>query len=337
MIIDLQKFLSEERRHWTELERMLDSIERYPERRQELAELLRFHELYERASADLAKIATFASEPEIRRYLERLVARAYGEIHETREKRRGLNVWRWFVETFPQAFRRRLAAFWLSLAVTVAGCVFGGVALRIDPEAKLVLMPFEGLKGDPRDRVRKEESEKKDRLAGNKSTFAAELMTHNTQVAIFTMALGVTWGAGTTIELFYNGVILGAVGVDYVMAGQTRFLMGWLLPHGAVEIPSILLGGQAGFLLAGALIGWGSRKSRGERLREISRDLVTIIGGAGVLLIWAGIIESFLSQYHEPVIPYAAKIAFGSAELVALTVFLARSGVAAEKRRQESR
>jgi len=336
MIIDLQKFLSEERRYWTELERMLDSIERYPERRLELAELLKFHELYERASADLAKIATFASEPEIRRYLERLVARAYGEIHETREKRRRLNVWRWFVETFPQAFRRRVAAFWLSLAVTIAGGVFGGVAIRIDPEAKQVLMPFEGLES-PTERVRKEETEKKDKLAGTKSTVAAKLMTHNTQVAIFTMALGVTWGAGTTITLFYNGVILGAVGVDYVLAGQTRFLLGWLLPHGAVEIPSILLGGQAGFLLAGALIGWGSRKSRGERLREISRDLVTIIGGAGVLLIWAGIIESFLSQYHEPVIPYAAKIAFGGAELVALTIFLARSGTAAEKRRQAAR
>ncbi|HEV2688719.1 MAG TPA: stage II sporulation protein M [Bryobacteraceae bacterium] len=337
MIIDLPKFLSEERQHWTELESMLERMERYPERRLELPELLMFHELYERASADLAKIATFSSEPETKRYLERLVARAYGEIHETREKHARLNLWRWFVETFPQTFRRRIAAFWLSFAVTVAGCVFGGVAILIDPAAKQVLMPFGHLKGDPAERVRKEESEKKDRLAGNKSTFAAELMTHNTQVAIFTMALGVTWGAGTAIELFYNGVILGAVGVDYVMAGQTRFLLGWLLPHGAVEIPSILLGGQAGFLLAGALIGWGSRKSRRERLREISRDLVTIIGGAGVLLIWAGIIESFLSQYHEPVIPYAAKIAFGAAELVALTIFLARSGSAAEKRRQELR
>jgi uncharacterized membrane protein SpoIIM required for sporulation len=334
MIIDLPKFLVEERPHWTGLESMLDRMELYPERHLELAELLQFHELYERASADLAKIATFASEPEIKRYLERLIARAYGEIHETREKQSRLNLWRWFIQTFPQTFRRRISAFWLSLAVTIAGCLFGGVAIRIDPSSKHILLPFEHLQGDPAERVRKEESAKKDRLAGNKSTFAAELMTHNTQVAIFTMALGITWGAGTAVELFFNGVILGAVGVDYVMAGQTRFLLGWLLPHGAVEIPSILLGGQAGFLIAGALIGWGSRKSRRERLREISRDLVTIIGGAGVLLIWAGIIESFLSQYHEPVIPYVAKIAFGSAELVALTVFLSRSGSAAEKRRQ---
>ena len=332
MIIDLKRFLADERKYWTDLESMLDRIERYPERHMELPELLKFHELYERASADLAKIETFASEPEIRRYLEGLVARAYGEIHETREKRNKLSLWRWFVETFPQAFRRRVKPFWLSLAVTIAGCLFGAVAIRVDPDAKQVLMPFSGLQGDPAERVHKEEKEKNDRLAGNKGTFAAELMTHNTKVAIFTMALGVTWGAGTTITLFYNGVILGAVGADYVHAGQTVFLLGWLLPHGAVEIPSILLGGQAGFLLAGALIGWGSRKTRRARLREISRDLVTIIFGAGLLLIWAGIVESFLSQYHQPVIPYALKIVFGVAELVALTIFLSKSGAAAAKK-----
>ena len=297
----------------------------------ELPQLLKFHELYERTSADLAKIETFASEPEIRRYLEGLVARAYGEIHETREKQRRLNPWRWFVETFPRTFRRHLGAFWLSLAVTIAGCVFGGVAIRIDPEAKQIIMPFPGLKDDPTERVRKEESTKKDRLAGQKSTFAAQLMTHNTQVAIFTMALGITWGAGTTITLFYNGVILGAVAVDYVYAGQARFLLGWLLPHGAIEIPAILLGGQAGFVLAGALIGWGSRKTRRQRLREIASDLITIIFGAGVLLVWAGMVESFLSQYHEPVIPYSLKIAFGATELVALILFLMRSGAAGVK------
>ena len=72
------------------------------------------------------------------------------------------------------------------------------------------------------------------------------------QTAVFnTMALGMTWGVGTLIMLFYNGVILGAVSADYILGGQGVFLAGWLLPHGSIEIPSILLGGQAGFILAG--------------------------------------------------------------------------------------
>ena len=36
--------------------------------------------------------------------------------------------------------------------------------------------------------------------------------------------------------------------------------------------------------------------------------------------------EAFLSQYHQPVIPYAAKIAFGAVELVLLFLFLGRCG-----------
>ena len=77
MIIDLQKFVQSERRHWAELESFLDKLENDPGFQLGLESLKRFHYLYERTSADLAKITTFASEPETRRYLESLVARAY--------------------------------------------------------------------------------------------------------------------------------------------------------------------------------------------------------------------------------------------------------------------
>ncbi len=194
-------------------------------------------------------------------------------------------------------------------------------------------MPFQALQESPAQRVHREETAAHDRLQGKKSTFAAELMTHNAQVAIFTMALGLTWGVGTAVSLFYDGVILGAVAFDYIHAGQARFLFGWVLPHGAVEIPSILLAGQAGFLLASALIGWGSRKSRRERLRETAPDLTTLIAGAAVLLVWAGLVEAFLSQYHEPVIPYALKIGFGAIELLVLSLFLSKSGAQTNARR----
>jgi len=330
MILDLPRFLATERRYWTGLESALDRIESDPSRRPQLDEIKTLHYLYQRASADLAKMATFSSEPETRRYLESLVARAYAEIHESREARRRVQVRRWFAQEFPQAFRRHVRAFWLAVAITLAGCAFGVLALRIDPEAKAVIMPFSGLLESPAKRVAREEHTKQDRLHGVKTTFAAELMAHNTQVAFTTLALGMTWGFGTILVLFYNGVTLGAVSADYIQAGQSSFLMGWLLPHGAAEIPAILLAGQAGFILAGALIGWGTSLPRGQRLRAVSRDVLTLILGISLLLVWAGIIEAFFSQYHQPVIPYALKIAFGAVELTALTLYLARSGSSAQ-------
>lgn len=324
MIIDLRRFTTAERPYWDELQTVLEKLEAEPERRLPLAQIQRLHYLYERCSADLARLDTFATEPGLRALLESLVGRAYSEIHETREPLRIR--WRGLVFAFPRAFRRHLGAFQLSVGVTLLGCAFGWFAIHTDPRSKAVLMPFQGLMGSPSERVAQEESAKTDRYRGRKASFSAELMTHNIQVTVMTLAAGITWGAGTLILLFYNGVILGAVAADYIAAGQGVFLAGWLLPHGSIEIPAILLGGQCGFILAGALIGWGGQTTRADRLRAVSADLFTIVAGAAALLVWAGILEAFVSQYHQPVIPYSLKIAAGICELVALCIFLGWAG-----------
>jgi hypothetical protein len=113
MIIDLERFLAVERPHWMELEKMLERIESHPGARLPLEEVQRFHFLYQRTAADLARINTFASEPETRRYLESLVSRAYGEVHETRHKRSRLAPLTWFFKTLPRTFRKHIRAFWM--------------------------------------------------------------------------------------------------------------------------------------------------------------------------------------------------------------------------------
>ncbi|HEX9880237.1 MAG TPA: stage II sporulation protein M [Candidatus Binatia bacterium] len=330
MIIDLQRFIADGRNHWSQLESLLNRLENDAEYRLDLETSRRFYYLYQQAAADLARIVSFTSEGEIRHYLESLLSRAYGEIHETREKPHRLKPLRWFFNVFPQTFRRHWRAFWLSLAVSVAGAAFGALALGFDPGAKEVLMPFSHLQGSPSQRVAYEERAKDDRLEGERATFSTNLISHNTRVSIFALALGMSWGVGTVILLFYNGVILGAVAFDYIVAGETEFLLGWLLPHGVIEIPAILVAGQAGLVLGHALVGRDSQLTLRARLREVGGDLVTLIFGAGILLGWAGLIEAFLSQYHEPVLPYSFKICFGVLELILLSGFLAWSGSSGE-------
>src|SRR5438552_11898195 len=60
MIIDLQRFIATERKHWAELESLLDKLESDPGFKLDLEQLKHFHHHYERTSADLAKVATFA-------------------------------------------------------------------------------------------------------------------------------------------------------------------------------------------------------------------------------------------------------------------------------------
>jgi uncharacterized membrane protein SpoIIM required for sporulation len=325
VIIDIPRFVAAERPYWQELESLLERLESQPGLRLGVEEVKRFHFLYERSAADLARLSPQA-EPETHKFLENLVVRAYGEIHETRDSRARLRPLQWVFGTLPRTFRRHMRAFLLAVAVTMAGVLFGALALAFDPEAKQVIVPFPHLLDDPSKRVAREEAGVDEDLGGHKGTFSAQLMTHNTQVSIFALALGMTAGLGTLVLLFYNGVILGAVALDYIRDGQAEFLLGWLLPHGSIEIPAILIAGQAGLVLAGAIVGWGDRKPLRARLRAVSADLVTLITGVALLLVWAGFVEAFLSQYHAPVFPYPAKIALGLVELGLLAVFLLKSG-----------
>ena len=328
MIIDLAGFIERERPTWRELDVLITSVENEVAWKLDIDQVKRLHYLYERAGAALAQINTFSSDPDVRRYLEALVARAYAVVHTTAKRPHRFHPIRWFFVTFPQTFRRNVGAFALAVAVTLGGCAFGAAAVRYDSDAKAVILPFPHLLGDPSERVKEEESADKDddREKGPKTAFASMLMTHNIRVSIIVMALGITWGIGTIVLLFYNGAILGAVILDYVRAGESEFLAGWLLPHGSIEIPAILIAGQAGLMLASALIGKGDRHPLKVRMRRASGDLVTLIFGLALMLVWAGAVEAFLSQDHQPVLPYWLKISLGCVQLVLLAAFLGLAG-----------
>jgi uncharacterized membrane protein SpoIIM required for sporulation len=327
MIIDLKKFIAREQPYWHELGDLLKARDDDPHRPMDLSSINRLHYLYQRASADLGKIGTFAAEPGVRAYLESLVGRAYGAIHSSRQRAVRLAPLKWVRHTLPRTFRRRWKAFGASLTVLLAGCLFGAAALVLDPAAKAVLMPFEHLQMDPAERVAREERPSQpDRLEDARGSFSAFLMTHNTRISILVLALGMTWGIGTVVLLFSNGVMLGAVAADYIRAGESLFLSGWLLPHGVIEIPAILIAGQAGLLLAGALIDRSTGLPLSRRMAAVTGDVVVLIGGVALMLVWAGIIEAFFSQYHEPVISYGIKIVFGLVELGGLVTYLWLAG-----------
>ncbi len=329
MILDLARFVARERPLWEELEKLLDDM---TAQRVDLSDLKtgqRALGLFQRACSDLSRIGSANAEPELRTYLENLVARGYAEIHSAHHRSHRFHPVHWFVRVLPRTFRRHWTAFMFSALVTLIGMMVGAMLLRVSPDGRRITMapfPHAALQ-TPSERVAKEEAmtdetkEHLKQLQEGKSSFAGFLMQHNTKVAIFTMALGLTFGVGTVIMLFYNGVILGAITLDYMMDGQTVFLVGWLLPHGSFEIPAILIAGQAGFVLAGALIGWGTRDGVRTRLRTITPDLATLIGGVALMLVWAGIVEACFSQYHQPVMPYWVKITFGCIELAALCTF----------------
>ena len=331
MILDVEKFIELRRRDWDEFEEMVNGLESNANKRLNLEAAQRYHYLYERIAADLAKLSTYASEPRTRAYLESLVARGFGEMHGTARRLPFTVALARLVTSFPQTVCRHFRLFAVVLLLFGGGAAFGAFAIAFDRDAKPVLMPFAHLLGDPSERVAEEEARRGDHLSGAQSSFSAQLMTHNTKVAILTLALGMTFGVGTGILLFYNGVLIGAVIMDYILASETVFLVGWLLPHGSVEIPAILLAGQGGLLLGRTLLFAEGRLKLAERLKKVRGDLVLLIAGVGAMLIWAGIIESFFSQYHEPVLPYGVKIGFGSLQMMGVIAYFLFVGKAQDE------
>lgn len=326
MILDLDVFIERERPFWDELRALLKRQEDHPDRRMSIGEVQRFQYLYQRTSADLVKIKTFAGDVEIKSYLEGLVARAYSRLHETSDQSVRLLPVQWLLWTFPQTFRRHWRAFALSIGTFLVGTGFGGGMLAANYELKPDLIPgqFGHLSGRPSERVEREESRSFD-FFQSRQTFSASLMANNIKVSYMAMVMGFTYGVFTVIMMFFNGAMLGAIAFDYVADGQAVFLVAWLLPHGSIELPAIFIGGQAGLVLGRAMFGWGTNLRLRQRLRLIRTDLITLIAGASLMMVWAGVVESFLSQYHGQGL-YPWKILFGAFELVALVLFLSFAG-----------
>ncbi|MEM9015733.1 MAG: stage II sporulation protein M [Verrucomicrobiota bacterium] len=326
VILDLDRFIAKERPFWEELASLLRLQEEDPDRRPPLDEAKRFLYLYQRTSTDLVKLKTFAGEVETTRFLERLIARAYSRLHESGGESVPFRPWEWLTRTFPRTFRRHWIAFAIACTTFWVGAGFGAGALAINYNLKSQFIPaqFSHLNEKPSKRVEREEKQDFDAFQGRHS-FSAELMTNNTKVTILTMVTGFFWGIFTIILLFYNGTIIGVVMFDYLTDGQGTFLTAWLLPHGSFELPAIFMGGQAGLIIARTMFGWRSNLKLRERFARIRGDLLTLVGGAALMLVWAGIVESFLSQYHSPPF-YPWKIGFGAIQLIALILFLAFCG-----------
>ncbi|HEY3758115.1 MAG TPA: stage II sporulation protein M [Opitutaceae bacterium] len=335
MIVDQERFIAAERASWERLGKLLDERAADPFGGLTLEQARELDSLYQRATADLSRLAGYAAHPEVCRHLEAIVARAFAEIYGARTPTRW-SPWSWVSRELPQTFRRRWRAFALACLLCLTGVGFGAGALWFDPAAKAVVIPLDYLQGDPRDRVAHEKEDQGKRLDGNKAGFSGLLMTHNTQVALACAAGGVTAGVLTGITTFYNGVILGAVTADYVRAGETAFLCGWLLPHGCIEIPAFLIAAQAAFVLAGAMLAAGGGQRLSRRVRAAAPDFATLCGGCALMLIWAGLMEAFFSQYHEPVVSYGLKISIGLAEGCVVVLYYFRAGRSPAKQGERS-
>jgi uncharacterized membrane protein SpoIIM required for sporulation len=312
----IDEFVAARRDRWERLEALIAQARGRQGARLSADELEQLGRFYRQTTSDLAIARRDFPRDRVTRYLESLVARAHPVVYRP-PTRSWSSIPRFFTHTFPQAFRESwrytLVAFLLfamPFLVTFAGTL-------LDPTVGRVVMPHSPFV----DQVERGESwleiERVDRAVA-----ASFIATNNIQVTFLAFAGGVLFGLGTVYILIYNGLSIGAVAGLATVYGLGEDLLGFVSPHGGIELTVIFIAGGAGLRMGYALLRPGLFTRRVALTRAAHRAIV-LMGGGVVLLLIAGTIEGFISPSG---LSTMAKLAIGAFNLIVLFVYLLGAG-----------
>jgi uncharacterized membrane protein SpoIIM required for sporulation len=324
--MDFDQFLRHRRPRWQRLNELLQRIDTKGFGCLAAREADEFYSLYRLTSSDLNLVQTRSANSVVLTYLEELVARAYAQLQVPQQTRMFRAWWLILRYYFPAALRSEARLVLLSMSTLLIGTICGLAATMAQPTTAEYFLPSEHLQQSPRERVASlEDAERHGHrsIAGadDNAAFAVYLFNNNIRVSILAFALGLTFGVGTLIVLFYNGAMLGSLMALYILDGQTRFFVAWVGPHGAIELPSVIIAGTAGLMIAARQI----NRRRGtllSQIRAIRPKLADILIGCASLLVIAGCIEGGFSQINEPTISYTFKIIVAAFIFSALITYL---------------
>jgi uncharacterized membrane protein SpoIIM required for sporulation len=154
------------------------------------------------------------------------------------------------------------------------------------------------------------------------------IMTNNISVSFTLFALGIVFGAGTLWALVSNGIHFGTIAAVVGQTRMSRELWAFVAPHGALEIPAIIIAGAAGLILGGALLFPGDLRRR-DALVARGRVAVALVLGCVPILVMAGIIEAFFSPLPPASIPPSIKLITGGSLFTLFLLYVLRAGTRA--------
>lgn len=311
-----ERFIRERRNAWQRLEILLNLLGGSSLRRLHREEVRELGRIYRRTASDLAIARAESRDPRLVNYLNSLVIRAHGRIYRA-DAQGGRRVREFFTKTFPQTFRRTWRYTALSFLVFWVFAVIGFVGTKRDPDfSQLMGVPVQ-MRIVVSNGVRWWEDLNDANQAGS-----SRIMTNNIQVTFFAFAFGALLGVGTLFYLAFNGAVNAALLALVFRAGYGNELLSFMVGHGVVELSCIFFAGGAGLMIGSAILLPGDL-SRADALRTRALDAIRLVAGCVPLLVFAGLIEGFISP--APIHP-AIKIAIGVSTGIALYAYLLLAG-----------
>jgi len=304
------RFIDQHKTTWQRLEELLKLLDSSSLRRLHREEVRELGRIYRRTASDLAVARAESRDPRLINYLNSLVIRAHGRIYQA-DAQGGSRVKEFFARDFPQTFRRTWKYTVVSFSVFMLFSVIGFVGTKADPEFSELV----GVAPAFRELYIETKTHWWEDLNQANQVGASSIFTHNIQVTIYTFAFGALFGVGTLFYLAYNGANIASVLALTYRAGFGNDLLTFMVGHGVIELSCIFIAGGAGLLIGSALLMPGNL-SRADALKSRGKDAVHLMMGVAVLLVFAGIIEGFISPA-----PIPAGIKFSVAAITGMALY----------------
>jgi uncharacterized membrane protein SpoIIM required for sporulation len=285
-------WLEKRQSHWKRLEQLLDQVKKDGLRsltRQELQEL---GLLYRQAAADLSALREDPTGKSYARSLNLLLSRAHNTIYAG-EKSSAKGILRFYRHTYPRIFRDNLKLINVAFLIFVVGALAGMLLALTRPDyMRLFLSP------QMMDTIERHKMWT-DSVVSFSPAASSRIMTNNITVSFMAFAMGITAGLGTLVSMFFNGLLIGVIGVACWLNDMSLSLWSFVAPHGVLELPAIFIAGGAGLRIAQGML-FPGMLSRQDSLAKAGGEAVRLLLGVVPILIIAGSIEGFISPSSLP-------------------------------------
>jgi uncharacterized membrane protein SpoIIM required for sporulation len=282
------------------------------------AELRETALLYRQAAGDLS---TLRQDPTARAYAEhvnQLLARAHHIIYSSRGTT-FLKAFRFLSDEYPAVFQRQIRYVLVSLIILLGGALLGTVLTVARPQFMHVMLGPAMVETIERHQMWTHS------IVGMEPAASGMIMTNNLSVCFIAFAGGILFGLLTVYSMFFNGLLLGVIGVACAQHGMSLDLWSFVAPHGSLELPSIVLSGAAGLRLGYGVLFPGLYRRR-DSIARAGVEAARLVSGVIPLLVIAGTLEGFLSPSSAPV---WLKFSIGGSLFTLLLLWLFRPAPAA--------
>lgn len=287
------QWLAKRRPHWDRLATLLAQTDQSGLRQLSRAELEELALLYRQVAADLSVLRQDATARTYAEHVNHLLARAHHIIYSSRKTSAG-TMFRFLRDEYPAILQRQWRFVLASVLITVAWAALGAAVTRAKPEFMRHFLGPQMIATMERHQMWT------DSIVSVAPMESSHIMTNNLTVSFVTFAGGILFGIGTFYLLYVNGMMLGIIGEACRQYGMSVGLWSFVAPHGALELPAILIAGGAGLRLGYGMLFPGALRWK-DSVAQGGMEASRLLSGTIPMLVVAGILEGFFSPSHAPV------------------------------------